>query len=127
MAHGTGSNGLAVVLAALGALGRLDQEHAAAHSKELGEPALLSAFALSELYPSSGTRGAPMDEPSNTSARVVRRPADAGRGARGLLHRRLLQRPQRPAVLAPLVEGGRHAGKEYDMDAAARAGAATLW
>ena len=63
MAHGNGPNGLAVVLAALGALGRLDQEHAAAHSKELGEPALLSAFALSELYPSSGTRAAPEPAP----------------------------------------------------------------
>jgi len=31
VAHGNGPNGLAVVLAALGALGRLDQEHAAAY------------------------------------------------------------------------------------------------
>jgi hypothetical protein len=35
------------------------REAAEVASKELGEPALLAAFALSELYPNSGGRGAP--------------------------------------------------------------------
>lgn len=39
------------------------REAAEAASKELGEPALLSAFSLSELYPSTGGRSAPDTTP----------------------------------------------------------------
>jgi len=39
------------------------REAAEAASKELGEPALLSAFSLSELYPSTGGRSAPETTP----------------------------------------------------------------
>jgi len=42
---------------------RSAREAAEAASKELGEPALLSAFSLSELYPSTGGRSAPETTP----------------------------------------------------------------
>jgi hypothetical protein len=44
------------------------REAAEGASKELGEPALLSAFSLSELYPSSGARSAPEAEPETPAA-----------------------------------------------------------